>query len=67
MSSSNLVDVLALELREELAEALVIGLDTDGVEDILDVAGARGGIPSKAQEKVCSKVLHFEACLCELR
>jgi hypothetical protein len=33
--SSYLVDVLALELADELLQALVIGLDTDGLKDLL--------------------------------
>lgn len=53
-----LVDVLALELRDELVEALVIGLDTDGVEDLLDVAGRRGGVATEPEKEIRSQVLH---------
>ena len=31
------VDVLATELRDELLEALVIGLDTDRLKDLLQL------------------------------
>jgi hypothetical protein len=34
-ASTYLVDVLALQLRDELLQALVIGLDTDGLKDLL--------------------------------
>lgn len=33
------IDVLALQLRDQLLETLVIGLDADGLEHSLDVAG----------------------------
>lgn len=33
--STNLVDVLAVKLGEELLQALVIGLDTDSLKDAL--------------------------------
>jgi hypothetical protein len=52
-STSYLVDVLALELTDEL-------------EDLLDVAGGRRGVTTKAEEKVCRKVLHFDGWLMSL-
>ena len=58
--ASYLVDVLALELRDELLEALLIGLDTDGVEDLLDVGGRGRGVAAEAEEQVSRKVLHFD-------
>ena len=57
---SYLVNVLALELRDELLEALLIGLDTDGVEDLLDVGGRGRGVAAEAEEQVSRKVLHFD-------
>jgi len=46
-------DVLALELGKELVETLSVGLNTNGSEDLLDVAGRWGGIASQVEEKVC--------------
>jgi len=61
---SYLVDVLALELRDELVQALVIGLDTDAREDLLDVGSGGGGVAAKAEEEVSCEVLHFECGDC---
>ena len=63
---SYLVDVLALELRDELLEALLIGLDTDGVEDLLDVGGRGRGVAAEAEEQVSRKVLHFDGVFCSV-
>lgn len=57
---TDLVDVLALELRDELVEALVIGLNADGLKDSLDVLGRGGGVATEAEEKVSGEVLHFD-------
>ena len=59
MSKSYLVDVLALELGDEGLEAVLIGLDTDGLKDGLDVLGGGGGVATEAEEKVSCEVLHF--------
>lgn len=56
---SYLVDVLALELRQELVQTLGVGLDTNGLEDLLDVGGAGGGVTTQGEEKVSGEVLHF--------
>jgi hypothetical protein len=58
--SSYLVDVLALELRDELVETVAVGLDTNGVEDLLDVGSGGGGVATQAEEEVSCEVLHFE-------
>ena len=55
---SYLGDVLALELGEKSAEALIVGLNANGAEDLLDVGGRRGGVASQAEEEVCREVLH---------
>ena len=60
-NKSYLVDVLAIELRQELRQAVVIGLNTDGVEDALDVLGGWRGVSTEAEEEVSSEMLHF-AC-----
>lgn len=53
-----LVDVLALKLGQELVQALAVGLDTDGLEDLLDVGGAGRGVAAQGEEKVSCEVLH---------
>lgn len=58
-SMSYLTDVLALELRHELAQTLIIGLNANGLEDLLYVGGGRRGVSTKAEEKVSCEVLHF--------
>jgi hypothetical protein len=65
--TSYLVNVLALELADELLEALVISLDTDGFEDLLDVAGGGRGVATEAEEQVCREVLHSDGWLGSLR
>jgi len=57
---TNLVDVLALELRDELLETLLIGVDTDGGEDTLDIVGGGGLVASEGDQEVSCEVLHFE-------
>jgi hypothetical protein len=58
---SYLVDVLALELGEELLEALAVGLNTDRLEHGLDVGSGGRGVATEAEEEVGCEVLHF-AC-----
>ena len=57
---NNLVDVLALELRDELVETLVIGVNTNGRENALDISGRGGSVASEGDEEVGRQVLHFE-------
>lgn len=57
--ASYLVDVLALKLGDEGVQALLIGLDADGLEDVLDIGGRGGGVLGEAEEKVSREVLHF--------
>lgn len=54
-----LVDVLALELLEKGIETLIIGLDSDRLENGLDVLGRWGGVTTEGEEKVSCEVLHF--------
>ena len=56
-----LLDVLALELRDKGGETLIIGLDSNGLENGLDVGFGWGGVTTDGEEKVCCEVLHF-AC-----
>ena len=52
-------DILALELSNELLEALVVGLDTDGTEDLLDVRSGGAGVAANLEEEVRSEVTHL--------
>ena len=52
-------DILALELSNELLEALVVGLDTDGTEDLLDVRSRGASVAADLEEEVCSEVTHL--------
>ena len=52
-------DILALELSNELLEALVVGLDTDGTEDLLDVRSRGASVAANLEEEVCSEVTHL--------
>ena len=54
-------DILALELSNELLEALVVGLDTDGTEDLLDVRSRGASVAADLEEEVCSEVTHLQA------
>lgn len=64
MLLTNLVDVLAFELGDELLEALLIGVNTDGREDGLDIVARGGVVASKDEEEESCEVLHFEICFC---
>jgi hypothetical protein len=59
-SGAYLVDVLALELADELVEALAVGLDTDRLKNLLDVAGGGRGVAAESEEEVCCEVLHCD-------
>lgn len=54
-----LINVLARELRDELVEAVIIGLDADSSENLLDISGRRVGVATDLEEKVSSDVAHF--------
>ena len=53
------VDVLALELRDELGEAVLVSLNADGGENLLDVISRRGGVAADHEEEVCSNITHL--------
>lgn len=57
---ADLLDVLALELADELGEAVLLGVNTDGGQDGLDVLGLRGVLAAELEEEVCCEVLHLE-------
>lgn len=60
VGGTNLLDVLALKLRDELLQALLVGVNANRPEDTLDVGGRRGGVSGKAEEEKSCEVLHFE-------
>lgn len=55
------MDILALELGDEGRKALIISLDTDGLEDGLDVLLGRSGLATEGEEEVGCEMLHFDA------
>lgn len=57
---TNLLEVLALELSDDLVEALGVGIDTDGGEDGLDVGSGGRLVAGKGEEKVSGEVLHVD-------
>ena len=59
-SKSYLVDVLALELADESVQTVIVSLDANGLKDLLDIGGGRGGVASKAEEQVSCEMLHFD-------
>ena len=54
-----LVDVLAVELREELLDTVVVSLNTNGREELSDVLGAGAAVATNGEEEVSREVLHF--------
>lgn len=55
------LEILALELLDEGAETLIIGLDTDGLKNSLDVLDGWRGVATDGEEEVCCEVLHFDS------
>lgn len=60
MVRTNLLEVLALELSDDLVEALRVSVDADGGEDGLDVGGRGRLVASEGEQKVGCEVLHFD-------
>ena len=58
-TATHLVDVLALELRHKLGQSLLVGLDTNRVEETLDVRRRGAGVSTEGEKEVGSNVLHF--------
>lgn len=58
MRYAYLVDVLSLELRDELVETVAVSLDSDGLENGLDIGGGWAGVSTEAEKEVCCHVLH---------
>lgn len=59
-AQSYLVDVLALELGQELAQTVGVGLDSNGVEDLLDIISRGLLVAALDEEEVSCEVLHFD-------
>ena len=55
-------EILAAELRDQGREAIIIGFDSNGVEDLLDVLRGRGAVAAEGEEEVSCEVLHCECC-----
>lgn len=60
---TDLLDVLALELTDELAETLLIGVNADGRKDVLDIGGGGRLVAGERKEEVSGHVLHFDGFL----
>jgi hypothetical protein len=54
-----LVDVLAVKLLKERAEALLVGVNANRAEDSLDVLSRGGGVAGQAEEEESCEVLHL--------
>lgn len=59
MGVTNVLKVLALELSDDLLEAVGVSVNADGGEDLLDVGGRGGLVASEGEEEVSCEVLHF--------
>lgn len=59
--STYVLDILALELGDEGVEALLVGLNANGLENGLDIGSGRGGVATEAEKEVSCEVLHFES------
>lgn len=55
-----LLEVLALKLGDESLDALGISLDSNGLENGLDVLCGGGGVATDGEEEVSCEVLHFD-------
>ena len=58
MEFAYFLEILALELRDQLGETLVISFDTDGSEDGLDIFLGGRGIATKGEEEISCEMLH---------
>ena len=56
---SYLLQILALELTEELFQAVTVGLDANGFKDFGDIRGGGVGISAEAEKEVSCEMLHF--------
>ena len=56
---SYLLQILALELTEELFQAVTVGLDANRFKDFSDIGGGGVGVSAKAEKEVSCEMLHF--------
>lgn len=56
---THLVDVLTLELRDELLEAVFVGLDANSAKNLLHIAGRGRGVTADLEKEVGSQVTHL--------
>jgi hypothetical protein len=66
MDPAYLLEVLALELSDQGGETLVISLDSDGLENGLDILLRGRGVVAEGQEEVSCEVLHLDCCRVKL-
>lgn len=60
MSPAYLLEILALELRDQGGETLIISLNSDGRENGLDILLRGRGLVADGQEEVSCEVLHLD-------
>lgn len=59
-TATHLLNVLALKLRDELLQTLLVSVNANRPKDSLDVVSRGRGVAGKAEEEVSSEVLHFD-------
>jgi len=62
-----LLQVLALELSDQLVQALIICVDADRFQDSFNVLGGRRGIAAEPEEEVSCEVLHVGCATSSVR
>lgn len=60
VGETDVLEALALELSNDLLEAVGVSVNADGGEDLLDVGGRGGLVASEGEEEVSCEVLHFD-------
>lgn len=53
-----LLQVLALELGNQLVQALVVCINADGLENSFDIFGGRRGVATEPEKEICCEVFH---------
>lgn len=57
---NQVIDRLALNLGEELAQERLVGLNANGGEQLGDILSGRGGLATGLEEEVCSNITHLQ-------
>lgn len=55
------LEILAIELRDQLGETLIISFDSDRVQDGLDIFLRRRAFTTEGKEEVCREILHVDS------